>query len=417
MKVLHIAAADGHGGAHRAAYRLHQALRSAGVASSMIVGQRHGQDPDVSEPEGPVGKLMALASPRIDRLPVSFYRKRTPSAFSPAWFSTGAAAAAARDVDADLVHLHWITGGLLRPRDLSRLRVPVVWTLHDMWPMTGGCHYTLDCLGFEERCGHCPQLGSNRALDLSRFGHARKRHAYGNMERLHLVPSSRWLADQLTHSSLLGGYPYTVLPNPIDCGVFKPVDAHEARSLLGLSSETPIVLFAGVGAVANPVKGFTNLVNALATLGDRSIELVILGSAPAGQVSRLPVTTRHLGHLSDDVSLRLAYSAADVVVVPSVQDNLPLVAVEALACGTPVVGFDGTGLADIVGHLEWGYLADRGDAHDLANGIRWVLDHRDPSSLRRAARDAATLRFDSGKVAARYITLYETLLGRRAPAP
>lgn len=415
VKVLHVAASDSQGGAHRAAYRLHRALLSVGVESSMIVGQRYQEDPNVRGPLTPGSKLMSLASGRIDRLPVSLYRNRAPLAFSPGWFATGRISDSIQASDADLVHLHWIADGAMRIAELGRIRPPIVWTLHDMWPFTGGCHYALDCTKFASRCGACPQLGSARTLDLSRIGHLRKSKVYKEITDVHLVVLSRWLAEQVSRSSLMGALPRTILPNPIDCAVFRPVDQSQARQLLGLPIDRPLVMFGGVSAVDNPVKGFSKLISALHNVVAPTVELIVIGSASEDALRSLPRPYHRLGHLSDDLMLALAYSAADLVVVPSDQDNLPQVAVEALACGTPVVGFDGTGLADIVSHLEWGYLAHQGDAHDLANGINWVLAHSDRPALQRAARDSALRRYESGRVATQYSVLYQAVLERHRP--
>lgn len=409
MKVLIVSAHDLHGGAGRAAFRLHQALTGIGVDSSMLVQQRLSEDPKVSGHSGLSGRVVSGVRSRVDRLPLLRYPERSQLWFSPSWLPGSGILDKINNSDADIVHLHWITGGMIRIEDVRRIEKPVVWTLHDMWPMTGGCHYDNGCGRFQESCGACPQLGSESHRDLSSWIFDRKTRSFRGRQ-VHLVALSRWMADQLASSPILADRPVSVLPNPLNCDVFTERDRLESRMGFGLSPEEKVILFGAVHP-HNPIKGFDLFRTALDRL--RSLEdvsVVVFGSVDEVDTTELPLPARFVGAIEDDRQLSALYSAADVSVVPSIQDNLPLVATESLACGTPVVAFDATGLTDIVDHMESGYLARPLDATDLAAGIGWVLKEAHTNPFRDIARRRAVEKYEASAVARSYKSLYIQVL-------
>jgi glycosyltransferase involved in cell wall biosynthesis len=316
--------------------------------------------------------------------------------------------------------LHWITGGMLKVSSLRALRRPLVWTLHDMWAFTGGCHYDNDCGRFAAVCGQCPVLRSTHQFDLSQIGWRRKYKAYGNLP-LHIVTPSRWLGDLAQNSPLLGRFPVSVIPNAIDTNVFRPVDKQLARQLLGLPAERKIILFGALRATTEERKGYRFLVDALMKLSagasDDKLTAAVLGASRPKEVPDLGMESIFLGTMSDDVSLALAYSAADVLVAPSSQENLSNAVMESLSCGTPVVAFRIGGMPDMIAHENNGYLAKPFDTADLANGLAWVLaDPRRHAALGSNAREFVIGNFSSQRIAGRHTELYERVLGERAAA-
>jgi glycosyltransferase involved in cell wall biosynthesis len=302
---------------------------------------------------------------------------------------------------------------MLTPAALPQFGRPIVWTLHDMWPFTGGCHYDNECGRYSQSCGRCPVLGSERERDLSRLVWNRKRRAWSELE-IRVIAPSRWLADCARRSSLFGRYRIEVVPNGLDLEVFRPIDRKSARELIGLPPDGRIILFGAHAATTDVRKGFSHLQEAsfrLADLGEPSAyRLVLLGATH----SPLPLglESHGLGILQDDVALALAYSAADVFVAPSLQDNLPNTVMEALACGTPCVAFDIGGMPDLIEHEHNGYLARPFDASDLANGIAWTLSDADRwQRLSLRAREKCEQEFEFTKVAARHVALYRDILG------
>jgi glycosyltransferase involved in cell wall biosynthesis len=353
-------------------------------------------------------KLAGLRAP-LDRLSLWRQRHRGLPLFSTSWLPDGLKKRV-ESTTPDIVHLHWINAGFMRLETLSAIRQPMVWTLHDMWAFTGGCHYAGDCRGFENQCGACPVLGSTQKNDLSRQVWTRKTRAWKHLD-LTLVTPSRWMADEARASALFRDRRIEVIANGLDLDRFRPVDRAVAREILGLPQDARLVLFGAMDSTSDKRKGFHLLEPALQKLGNRPqtcrTELVIFGASEPRVSPDLPMKAHYLGTLADDISLALAYSCADVFVAPSLQDNLPNTVAEALACGVPVVSFDVGGLPDMIDHKKNGYLARPFEADDLAHGIDWVLANENrQADLARAARAKAEEEYGIERCVQQYVDLY-----------
>lgn len=403
------------GGAARAAYRLHQALQRHDVNSSMLVQRKDSDDSMVFGPTTAFGKAMRYASAGIDALPKYRYRAR-----SRTWFSVGYGGrdlvSRVQAADPEVVHLHWINGGFISVKHLSKIDRPMVWSLHDMWAFTGGCHYTDDgCEGYVERCGNCPVLGSHRRRDLSRRIWERKRKFFERIPNLTVVGLSSWLRDEAARSSLFSGRRIINLPNPIDSQTYRPIDRSTARTHWNVPEDASVLAFGAPTATSDPRKGHDLLVKAVAELGRNDIHVIVFGAsaAIASLHEELPFPVHYTGPLHDDESLVTLYNAADVTVVPSRQENLSNTVMESLACGTPVVGFSIGGNGDMIEHKQNGYLAEPYETDDLAEGIRWVLADTDRrEALRGKAREKVLDEFDYPVVAQKYEALYREILGK-----
>lgn len=405
MKVLHLSTSDTNGGAARAAYRLHNGLRSNGVDSRMLVQNKDSGDDHVYGPNGVIGSVKSRVRPRFDRLPLKRYPDRDPEIFSPAWTPERRAKQIAKH-NPDIVHLHWVSGGFLRPETIAQIDVPVVWTLHDMWPFTGGCHYSKSCTKYRTECGSCPHLKSEQANDLANSVWQRKREAWDGSD-ITIVSPSQWLGEQARESSLLGEMQIEVIPNCLDMDLFRPRDRTEGLQHFDLEDDKHYILFGA--AYETSRKGGDLFLKALKELGGRP-DIVALCFGKTDIKEEFPVPVCHLGELAED-ELRLLYSMADLTVVPSREDNLPNIAVESSASGTPCVAFDVGGLPDIVKHHETGYLADPFDATDLSDGIKWVLN--DTSRLRglsSCSRKFTREKFNISKISNSYRNLYNDLV-------
>ncbi len=413
MKILHINASDTSGGAARAGYRLHRALLEDGVESRMLVQRKYSDDHTVFGPQTRLQKISSHLRPFLDRLTVKRYKEKTQTLFSPSSLPFSGVAERINALRPDIVHLHWICGGMMRFEDLAKVQAPIVWSLHDMWAFTGGCHYDQGCGRYAASCGRCVVLGSAKERDLSRKVFLRKQKALRRCTNMTINGLSGWLASCAQRSALFKDHRVVNLPNPIDTELFKPVDKDLARELLDLPQNKNIVLFGAMNATGDPRKGFPELSQALSMLQSPDIELVIFGSRKPLSPSDLGFPTHYLGHLSDDLTLKILYSAADVMVVPSLQENLSNAIMESLACGTPVVGFNIGGNSDMIEHKQNGYLATPHEPSDLANGIDWVLSSQDPLLLRRNSREKVVREFDSYTVARKYIDLYKQILEQK----
>src|SRR5215469_8246378 len=370
LKVLHLSTFDGDDGAARGSLWLHRALRAQGCDSKMIVGCKRGTDPTVSRMPGSLARLWTRARMKLDALPLRRYQSSEPMAsFWTVGWVPSRMGGLARQFAPDVVHLHWVGAGFLPVRALKQFKCPVIWTLRDMWPFTGGCHYTDGCSRYEQGCGACPQLHSDRDHDLSRAIWDGKRRHWSKVD-LWLVPISDWLADCARSSALLRGHPIEVIPNGVDLGRFQPTDKLLARERWHLPADRPVIVYGAMRATRDPRKGFRELLAALerlrASAGRSDILFVVFGDLKPGDLPDLGIESRYLGYIADDLRLAELYSSADVAVVPSRQEAFGKTVVEAMACRTPVVAFDTGGPRDIIDHRVDGYLAEPFSPDDLA---------------------------------------------------
>jgi glycosyltransferase involved in cell wall biosynthesis len=405
---------DIRGGAARAAYRLHCGLREAGVDSRMLVQSKSGDDPYVEGPRSRFETLMGVVRPQFDILPMYLYPGRRKGVYYPGLLP-GNYVNRVRGLNPDIVHLHWVAGGFLNHQALTGFGVPVMWTLHDMWAFTGGCHYDDGCGRYAGACGSCPTLGSLRDADLSRWVWRQKRRKWAGVP-LTVVTPSRWLAECARRSSLFSNKRIEVIPNGLDIKIFRPLDKCSARNLLHLPAEGRLILFGALNANSDHRKGFHILIEAMRIFREvhephSGCQVVVLGASRPISPPDLGVPVHYMGVLNDDVTLALLYSAVDVAVIPSTQENLSNTVMEALACGTPCVAFNVGGMPDLIEHQENGYLACPFDPLDLARGMQWVLEKRERRcSLSKRAREKVEADFDLRLVAQRYLALYSIML-------
>lgn len=418
MRILHLSTTDIKGGAARATYRLHQGLHKLDAQSYIYVQSRLGDDPYTVGPLSLSERVWGKLKSRLDKAPLALYPDREQLPYSVQWVP-GDIRGRIREFDPDIVHLHWICAGYISIEAIARLKSPLIWTLHDMWPFTGGCHYDQGCGRYAEACGKCPLLHSDMEHDLSRWIWWRKHKAWQQLD-LTLVAPSRWLASCAQRSSLFRDSRIEVIPNGMNVRRFKPVEKSVARETLNLPQHTSLVLF-GAMDPKSPLKGYELLHSALKHLEGAvcadDLAIAIFGNTRSESTPDWWFDTHYLGYFSDDPSLALVYSAADVMVVPSRQEAFGQTASEALACGTPVVAFDAAGLKDIVDHQQNGYLAEPFKTEDLAHGIQWVLERDERRRiLSQNARQKAVREFDQELQAQRYLQLYEHVLKRRSNA-
>lgn len=406
MRIVHVNAVSG-GGAFRAMERLHLGLLAVGEDSICLLQSGDtGQNMIAGR-----GKFSKRLWPRLDELPLRFYPKRSSEEFNLQWVP-GGILKKIRELKPDVVHLHWAHRSFFRIEDLKVIDCKIVWTMHDCWAFTGGCHYPDECGQYRTGCGKCPKLGSSTEWDLSRWVWQRKIRAWKNVN-ITLVSPSHWLAGCARSSALTEGKHVVVIPNGLNLDTFKPLGQEGAREVLGINPRAKVVLF-GALSVMDRRKGFQFVESAMAevvrSLDPNIPELLVVGADAPNEPLDMGVPIRYLGRLHDDVAMRLAFCAADVTVVPSMQESFGQMASESLACGTPVVAFNATGLKDIIDHEMNGYLATPYEAEDLGRGVAHILTHREKDRLRWNARDKAEKEFGVETMVERYSALYREVL-------
>ncbi|MGC2164982.1 MAG: glycosyltransferase family 4 protein [Gallionella sp.] len=404
---------DKQGGAAIATYRLHRGLLATGLNSQMLVQSKKSDDPNVLVPFMRWKRAIADFRLKLDTFPLSRYKNRQKVSFSAAWLSERLAQKIAA-LGPDIVHLFWLGDAFFKIETLKALRQPIVWTLHDMWPFTGGCHYDNECGRFQQSCGRCPILHSDRDNDLSRQVWHRKRKSWDAVP-ITVVATSKWLADRARSSSLFRDLRVEVIPNGIDTDKYKPLDKQAARAAYNLPQDKFLILFSAFGPTSDKRKGGHYLARALEILAQSGrssdIELVILGVNRPSGAPEFGMTVHYMGCLHDEISQVLLYSAADVLAAPSMQENLSNTVMESLACGTPVVSFNIGGMPDMIDHQENGYLATPFEPDDFARGLAWVIEDRVRyNALSQQARSRAVERYKLETVANRYLALYQSIL-------
>ena len=416
MNVLIVNTSETAGGAAIAARRLTHALNRQGVSARMLVR-------DVSSSPSP--DVVRIDSSRFRRLPFLWERLRI-------WVANGLSRHNLWRVDianaglpitrtqafreADVIHLHWVNQGMMSLAELRRILKSgkrVVWTMHDMWPCTSICHHADTCDRYHTHCHNCPLLVHPGQKDLSFQVFRQKAKAYGQ-GHITFVCCSEWLAGQARKSALLAGHDVVTIPNTYDATHFHPSSRAEARAELGLPQDKPLVLFASY-KVTDTQKGSDYLMRAFRYLTDLNIGLVIVGQMAeeaidlpvADRIDTLPFKRYPMGYVTDEARMARIYQAIDLFVTPSLQENLPNTIMEAMACGTPCVGFHIGGIPEMIDHQQNGYVAAYKNEQDLAAGIRWTLGHQVEAGERAAAKAAAT--WNEDVVARQYIETYEAL--------
>lgn len=412
MKVLHLSTSDS-GGAGKAAYRLNMALSDYGVNSSMLVLLKKRDDDSVFSVCGGEGEMLWERTMARWNGQLSTYPER-PEGLE--FFSSVCSDVNLLDnpeiASADVIHLHWVAGMLdyhVLPQQFSGK--PIVWTLHDMNPFTGGCHYAGACLNFKDSCGACPQLNSTRTPDLSSYIWDTKKSAYSGLD-ISIVAPSNWLACQASVSSLFREFPVSVIPNSVPTDIFKPCNREMSRLKHNIPLDAKVVLF-GADDPMNRRKGFAYLMAALREnlikLSGHSVVLAVFGRLEFDlqSVSDFPVYVA--GLLESEEKLAELYGLADLFVLPSLEDNLPNTVLESMSCSTPVVAFDVGGISDMIIHKETGFLAKPASVGSLAEGILWGLSACDDDNVRRRCRQHVLGAFSSYSQAERFAALYESV--------
>ena len=417
MKIVHIATETA-GGAGRAAYRLHRALREIGVDSAMLVSKKHPNDRDVRQ----TSQVSDWTS-YLGNLVQHYYLDRHRSADWNTHFSLAWSGVDLSDHplvrDADVIHLHWLwnfqsTASLGRLMGLGK---PVVWSFHDQRAFTGGCHYSAGCRQYETGCANCPQLTADPAgwtaavvADQARLW---------QRDAVTVIGLSTWMADCARKSWVWRNSRIEVIPNCVEADIYLPQDKRKCRQKLGVPEDAKCVLF-GADHGAEIRKGFHRFLKSLercsedpwfaAEVAARRICFICFGN-PGPEATQSPVSIQSLGYLLNDEDLSLAYGAADFFVLPSIEDNLPNTVLESMSCGTPVLALDVGGLRDMVIEGATGWLVPPDDEQRLAAALLQLLRGTIPTAkMAMSCRAHVCGHFAPGLQARRFSDLYAELI-------
>ena len=419
MRVLIINTSERVGGAAIAANRLMEALKKNGVKAKMLVRDKQTDQMTVSAIPSSWSLPLKFVWERVCIFVANRFKKE--NIFQMDIANTGTDITHLYEFEqADVIHLHWTNQGFLSLGDLNKILhsgKPVVITMHDMWYFTGICHYSGDCKRYESRCYKCPLLSKGGwGKDWAKYVFEKKQEMYADT-RISFVGCSSWIANLARNSSLTQGQFVINIPNPINMSVFQPTDMVEVRKKWNLPAEKKLILL-GSQRITDERKGFRYLAEACNIIKESNAQLagelgiVVLGSHSDKVESLIPFKVFPVNYLSNEHEVMEMYNAVDLFVTPSLQDNLPNTIVEAMACGTPCVGFNVGGIPEMIDHKTNGYVAQYRDAADFATGIQWCLDAANYDTLQANAYKKAVNTYSEDRIARRYTEVYEMLLGQ-----
>lgn len=421
MRVLLINTSERIGGAAIAASRLMEALKNNGIKAKLLVRDKQTDRITVVALRRNWRLVWKFVWERIVIWKANRFKKNNLFAVDIA--NTGTDITCLPEFQqADVIHLHWINQGMLSLKNIEKILEsgkPVIWTMHDMWPCTGICHHARECEGYQQECDSCPFLyGGGHRHDLSYRIFRRKQRLYRE-HSLTFVACSHWLEEKARLSALTAGHKIVCIPNPLNINLFRPHDKLGARERLRLPADRKLLLFGSV-KITDKRKGIDYLIESCRILAERHSELkeqlavVAFGKQSQQLADLLPFKVYPLDFVHDDHRLVDIYNAVDLFVTPSLEENLPNTIMEAMACGTPCVGFNVGGIPEMIDHLHNGYVAIYKSSDDFANGIYWVLTEPDYHSLCEQAVRKAVSHYSESSVAKRYIDLYNKVTGNHA---
>lgn len=408
------------GGAAIAAFRLMEALKNNGIKAKMLVRDKQSDQISVVELKKSWWRVWQFIWERIVIWKENHFKKHNLFAVDIA--NTGTDITNLPEFkQADVIHLHWINQGMLSLNDLRKIfssGKPIVWTMHDMWPFTGICHYAADCEKYMSQCYNCPLLYKGNKKDLSIQVYQKKEKIYKETH-ITFVACSKWLENMAKKSALTQGQVTTNIPNAINTNLFRQRDKNKAREKHQLPLDKKLLLFGSV-KISDKRKGMDYLIEACKILSNtypefcKELGLVVVGKEAEQYASLFPFPIYSMNYVSNEKDLVDIYNAVDIYVTPSLQDNLPNTIMEAMACGIPCVGFNVGGIPEMIDHLHNGYVADYMSAEDFANGIHWTLTQGEYETLSEEAIRKVTLCYSEGAVAKRYIEIYNRITEKHA---
>lgn len=428
MKVVQVNTIDSQGGAARAAYRLHSGLRASGIDSKMLVKEKTSADDTVQLLATKVPMCEGEDSFLLSEVVQRQYIDANRTSLSNTLFSLpypGYDISRLESVqNADIINLHWVAfyQSPVTIWRLLQLGKPVVWTLHDMWAFTGGCHYSAGCEGYCQDCTACPQLFPD-PYGLPATILADKCELFMGAD-LTIVTPSKWLGDCARRSRLFRNNRIEVIPNSIEIDKYVAASKAEAKKSFGIAEDVTVLL-CGADSCTEKRKGFQELASAFTFCAKNAVfsdmvangKLVILSfghATPDIKSWELPVIS--LGYLSDEKAISSAYSAADLFILPSLEDNLPNMMLEAMSCGTPVIAFAVGGIPDVVINDVTGRLAEPFNTKELSRHIiELAQDAVLRSALAKESIRSIEQSFNLNVQAKNYSTLYDELLSKAMP--
>ena len=387
MKVLHVNFSDMGGGAAIAAYLHHQAMLEHGYKSKMLVLDKKSNDPNII-------KIKRSKFSELSKRILNKALSRLTNYYAT-WSNNIIGYDISNDEhikDADIVIIHWIGRNTISIKSIKKILQtgkPVYMFMHDMWAITGGCHYALECTKYQTLCAACPHsnhgFGTKLKKDLSYWQFQEKLSQLTSYDNLNFVTPSEWLANKVKESALFSNHQTTIVRNLLDISIFKPLNKKRSREQLDLPIDRKLLLF-GADNIVSPYKGWNLLRNALKS-NDNRFDVVVYGICPEDIEAQIGVKCHKMGHISDISTIVKLYSACDAFITSSIAENYPNVLIEAMACGLPCIGTDIGGIPEIIQNSVNGFIVPELTSESIKQTIEKLI-FLDEDSYTRMSNNA-----------------------------
>lgn len=410
MRIVHLNYSDQIGGAATSVMRLHKALLKKKINSKIFVSEKTTQEKNVISEKSTLHLIFNLLKKAFLRNIRKLSSSKNISTFSMNLIK-GITFNKIKCFKPQIINIHWISNEMISLKEISKINIPVVWTLVDMWLFCGGEHYTTEKRYIKGYLKH-NRINTEKGFDLNRYiWNKKKKYINKNIK---IICISEWLAKEAKKSKLLKNFDIEVINCTIDTNLWKPINKIEAKKILGLNTKKKLILFGATGGISDKRKGFKYILRALNEnkLKKEQFDIMIFGEQ---ENTGLKFKNRKIyfkkgSFYGNDTALRVFYSAADLLVAPSELEAFGQVASEAGACETPCVSFKNTGFEDVIDHKKSGYLANYKDQNDLTNGILWCLKNLKKLKLGKKARKNVIKKFSNEVISKKYLKIYKDLI-------
>lgn len=364
-------------------HRLHNAFLDAGINSSLLSLYNELDEQNNISSLGRKSRWIAKINNRTE----SYLKRKTTSQFGIFSYPVIGSNISELEVvkEADVIYVHWVLNGFLSLKNIEqlvKLNKPIIFFMHDMWTITGGCHHSFGCDKYMKHCHNCKFFIGDKENDLSTSEFKSKKKLFSTYDNVYFIAPSKWLFNCAKQSALTKEKPVFYIPNYLDDKVFKPFEKNVAKQILNFEKEDIVIAFGAI-SIDSPYKGWKYLQKALDLLHEnanyKNVSILIFGSGYKKEVAEaIPFKTKFMGFLTNEYATNLMYNAADVFIAPSLAEVFGYVILESLRCGTPVVAFNTGGIPDLIKHKNNGYLAEYKDSKDLASGIKYCINNDVP---------------------------------------
>lgn len=393
MKILQVSTWDNVGGASRATYRLNQALNQSGVTSQLLCAVKTTNDPSVIGPTSWIGNKIASTKILLDNLPSKLDRQKL-ILNSYSWLP-GNISNKINSLNPDIVHLHWVGGGFLRPESLLRIKAPIVWTLHDQWPLLGASHHLMSQSIYTD-----PRLNP---FILNQLLYQRKQKAYSKVT-INTISPSEWLHQKAIDNFIGLHGDHVRIPNCLDTHKYRPAKSHKNKKQFTL-------LFIAMNADRDPNKGFKLLKESLNYIKSKVTLLIVGAKTSKEERYGQNIKLRFIPTIKNEKELISYYNQADLTLLPSLIENLPYIAMESLACGTPVLAYNVGGNSDLVKNNKTGFLIEPYDHQAFGLKIEELISHdSNVNKLSQNISKFAQNNFSYQQIAKKHINFYHKIL-------